>query len=253
MKLYLLTSAVLFSAGAYAQNDLVATTDSMMSYNLKEVVVSNASPEVILGELNAKSKKGQSITATSRQAYYFENGLKDENTYLKTMLFKVQKVKHATKAYIRLYKKRDYVQDSYHPETSEKSSYDSFIPGEPIATPDIVVYLEPGQKGIVEIDLSQYKIEMPAEGLFLSLEGNGYFDADGKEIEGLKGKELTWIDFHPTTLDNYCDWLNPIGTQSWFWVNTNKWLKQDYKEVLKSNVPAKALKAPNFGLKVERR
>jgi hypothetical protein len=89
--------------------------------------------------------------------------------------------------------------------------------------------------------------------LFLSLEGSGYFDADGKEIEGLKGKDLTWIDFHPTTLDNYCDWLNPVGTQSWFWVNTNKWLKQDYKEVLKSNVPAKALKAPNFGLKVERR
>ena len=114
-----------------------------------------------------------------------------------------------------------------------------------------MVYIEPGQKGVIEVDLTMYGIKMPAEGLFLSLEEGSYYDAEGHLVNGLSPKEYTKVVFHPTVTDNYCSWINPLDTENWFWINTNKLLKTDYEEVFKQKAPKKELVAPNFGLKVE--
>lgn len=249
MKPHLLATAALLSTALYAQDNLIADSAQITNYNLSEVVVSNTTGEMLLGELDAKSKKGSTITADSKAAYYFENSTEEEGLHLKSMLFKVQKVKYKTEARIRFYKKHDYAQEVYMKEG--KKTYASFIPGEEIESKDIVIYLEPGQKGIIEIDLLKNGIKLPAEGLFVSLEGVGYYDTDGKAIEGLKSKDLTWIDFHTSTTDNYCGWINPQGTENWFWVNINKWIKSDF-EFFEKEVPKKSLTAPNFGLKVTR-
>jgi hypothetical protein len=258
MKPIILASALLFSAGLFAQDNVIAATvtannETLATYSLNEVKITNTPDELLLGELDAKSKKGRVIGQDNKIAYYFENTFADESGYLKTMLFKVQKVKYKTEARLRLYKKRDYVQEVYPPGSNTKESYDSFIPGDAIATDEIVVVLEPGQKGIIEIDLSKYGIVMPADGLFVSLEGVGYFDESGKAVTNLKAKEWTWVDFHPTVTDNYCEWINPQNTNSWFWINTNKWIKSDFAIVFKKEPSKKILTAPNFGLKVERR
>lgn len=255
MRTLLLASAVLLSTAIHAQNNLVAVDDSVnkeniQSYQIKEVLISEMR-EVLLGELDVKSKKGFNIAKDSKHAYYFENTVGSEGVFLKTMLFKVQKVKHKTKAHIYLYKKHDFIQRAYF--ESDSISYPSFIPGEKIGTKEIVVNMEPGQKGIIEVDLTKYNIEMPAEGLFVSLEGVGYYDENGNEITGLKQKEMTWIDFHPTTTDNYCGLAITQGIDKAFWVNNNKWLKSDFKNVFKKEPSKKILIAPNFGLKVGRK
>lgn len=251
MKPLLFASAVLFSAALNAQDTAMAVSYSTDDTNYSVSKAASPNGEILLGELDAKSKKGQTITSHSKAAYYFENDTKEEGVILQSMLFKVQKVKYKTEARIRLYKKKDYMQEVCHKDGT-KTSYASFIPGEQIATKEIVVNIEPGKKGVVEIDLAKYNIVMPAEGVFVSLEGMGYYDINGKAIEKPESKDLTWIDFHPTTTDNFCDWINPQGTDDWFWVNTNKWRKSDF-EFFKKDVPKKALVAPNFGLKVARK
>lgn len=255
MKTLLLTSTLLLSAVTYSQDNLVAADDSvknenMLSYQLNEVVISEMK-EILLGELDAQSKKGMNIAKGSKHAYFFENTVGSEGVFLKTMLFKVQKVKYKTEARIYLYKKHDYMQELY--VDSGTISYPSFIPGDKIETKEIVVYLEPGQKGVIEVDLSKYDIAMPAEGLFVSLEGVGYSDTKGNEITGLKPKEMTWIDFHPTTSDSYCGLAMTQGSEKTFWINNNKWIKADFKYAFKKEPSKKILTAPNFGLKVGRK
>lgn len=256
MKILLVASAILLSTVSYSQDNLIAADDSVKSekelrYRLNEIEVSNRDSEIVLGELDIKSKKGMAIAADGKIACYFKNTVGDD-VLIKSMLFKVQKVKYRTEAHIRLYKKHDYMQDLYS-QDGATVSYASFIPGEQIVTEEIVVFIEPGQKGVVEVDLTKYAIEMPAEGLFVSMEGTGYFDAEGRELKGLDPKEMTWVDFHPTATDNYCEWSATQGTQSRFWSNINKRIKKDFEIVFKKEPSKKILRAPNFGLKVARK
>lgn len=256
MKSIVLTSAVLFTASLFAQGDMVAdanfaNTGKIETYSLNELVINNPFNEVVLGELNNKSKKRYFVAPAERITCYFENTVGE--SYLKSFFVKVQKVKFKTEARIVFYKRHNYIQEYYAPDGGMKPAYESFIPGEQIAAEEIIVTFEPGQKGIVEFDLSKYKIAMPAEGLFVSLQDGNYFNADGKVISNadVKLKDKTWVAFHPTTADNYREWANPQGTQSWFWINTNKRIKNDFEVVFKK-VPSKSiLVAPNFGLKVE--
>lgn len=241
MKSNVLTSAMLLSTAIYAQNQDVAFT-STSENNISSYT--SVSEDVLLGEFNAKSKKSKGL---GKDAYFFENNMGD-GVSLKSFLFKVDEVEYRTKAYIRFYEKKEYVQDLY--VENETVSYPSYIPGSEIQTKEITVDIKPGQKGTVEIDLSEYNITMPAEGLFVSLELMGYFDAEGNAITGLKSKDLTSIDIHPTTTDNYCGWTVPQGKEKGFWINSNKWIKADFKYAFKKEPSKKILTAPNFGLKV---
>lgn len=241
MKSVVPAMAMLLSTAAYAQNQ-----DMALNSIPNAIVASYAwSPnDVVLGEFNAKSKQSKGL---GKDAYYFESSV-GERVSLQSFLFKVDKVKHTTKAYVRFYEKKEYIQDVY--VENDTISYPSYIPGNAVYTKEIAIILHPGQKGIVEVDLSEYNIIMPEGGLFVSLELMGYYDADGKAITGLKYKDLTLIDIHPTTTDNYCGWSVVQGSDTGFWINSNKMIKTDFKYVFKTEPSKKILTAPNFGLVV---
>lgn len=242
MKLILLAAAVLFGATVSAQNQDVALNSAPQ--NLIGSYASS-SQDVLLGEFDVKSKKSQGM---GKDACFFENNI-GEGVVLKSFLFKVDKAKHTAKANIRLYEKKEFIQELY--VESDTVTYPSFIPGNEIPAKDIVVTIAPGQEGVVEIDLSEYNITMPAEGLFVSLELIGYFDAEGNAMTGLNPKkDLTRIDFHPTTADNYCGWAKVQGREGGFWMNRNKWTKADFKYAFKKEPHKNILTAPNFGLKI---
>lgn len=244
MKPFLFLTLALLSAALNAQGTVSADTiKETISYRLDEIVISNMTEEAALGEPDEKSKKTQVLSPDIKAAYYFENTV-GERTYLKTVMFKVGKVKHKTEVHIRLYKKQDYEQGIYADGKVKEAV--TVMPGKQIDADDIVVYLEPGQKGVVEVSLLEYDIEMPKDGLFVSVEGAGYYDADGKKLQNLKVKELTWLEFHNTKSDNFCVWAKDRG-----WDNINRRIKNDF-ESFKKEVPKKILKAPNYGLKVVR-
>lgn len=251
MKTILLASTVLLGAAAYSQNNLVAADDSvakenMLSYQLNEVVISEMK-EILLGELDVKSKKSRAV---GQDAYYFENSTQGKGFFLESFLFKVERAKYRTKLQVHLYKKKDFVQEVY--TDGGTVSYPSFIPGDEIKTKDIVVYIDPGQKGLVEVDLLQFEVVIPVDGIFVSLELISYLDENGAIIKRsvYKEKELTTIDFHPTTNDNYCGIAMTQGSEKTFWINNNKCIKTDFKYAFKKEPSKKILVAPNFGLKV---
>jgi len=243
MKYILTAFGLLFSAGLFAQNPDVALNsvpNTVESY-------SPPSDDTILGEFNEKSKKSHGL---GKDAYYFENTM-GEGVALKSFLFKVDDITYNTKVYVRLYEKKEYKQDLY--VENDTISYASYIPGDAISTKEIIVNIEPGQKGVVEVDLSVYDVTMPQDGLFVSLELKGYFDAKGNAVTKLKSKNLTRIDFHPTTTENYCGWAEVQGQEGGFWMNRNKWTKADFKYSFKKEPSKSILIAPNFGLKVARK
>jgi len=254
MKTLLLASTVLLGTAVYAQNTLVAVDDSvnnanLQSYQIKEVVISDMR-EILLGELDAKSKKSKPV---GRDAYYFENKTQGNNFFLESFFFKVDRAKYRTKLQVHLYKKKNYTEEVYL-ETGTLT-YPSFVPGDEIKTEDIIVYINPGRKGLVEVDLLQFDIVIPMDGVFVSLELISYLDESGAVIKRskFKEKELTTIDFHPSTTDNYCGTASVYGTDDEFWINSNKRLRTDYIYAFKKEAPEKMLVAPNFGLKVGRK
>lgn len=250
-KSLLFITAILFTTVLFAQGNVVdaadtANADKMTTYSLKEVVI-NAPGEILLGEFNDKSRKGQGL---GKEAYYFENSI-GEGAVLKAFLFKVYRARYNTKLNVRFYEKKEFMQDVY--VDNDTISYASYIPGNEIKTKEITVNIEPGQKGTVEIDLSGYDIIMPQNGLFVSLELMGYFDERGNAVKGIKYKDMTRIEFHPTTTDNYCALAQVQGRDETFWINCNKSIKADFKYGFKHEPSKSILVAPNFGLKVVRK
>lgn len=240
MKSIVLASALFFGAALSAQSQDVALNtahNEVASYT-------SSAQDILLGEFDVKSKKSKAL---AKDAYYFENNM-GEGIFLKMFLFKVDKARHHTKVNIRLYEKKEFVQDVY--VEYDTISYPSYIPGNEIATKEITVDIKPGQDGVVEVDLSKYDIAMPAEGLFVSLELTGYFDEEGNAITTFKSKDLTKIDIHPTTTDNYCGLASIWGADKTFWINNNKSIKADFKYAFKKEPSKSILTAPNFGLKV---
>ena len=121
-----------------------------------------------------------------------------------------------------------------------------YIPGDELLSENIIFYVETGKKGIVEVDLSAYTIEMPPEGVFAGIECLAYYDATGIVAVSKINKPIK-IEFHKTKTDNYAVM---ISLQNPFWMNRNKWLKNDFENVFKTEPGADQLLAPTFGLKV---
>lgn len=247
MKKILLTSLLLLTGLTYAQDNPVASVDNPASENRVNEVLVAKNDGFLLGELDVKSKKSRPV---GKDAYYFENSIPGKFFLLWSFSFKVEQVKYKTKLQVHLYKKKDFVQEVYTDEGTV--TYPSFVPGDEIETKDIIVYVDPGQKGLVEVDLSSFGIVIPLDGVFVSLELVNYLDENGVAIQRPKFKrnELTTIEFHPSITDNYCGRAGIYGTDTEFWINSNKSLKADFKYSFKKEVPQKMLVAPNFGLRV---
>jgi hypothetical protein len=209
---------------------------------LDEVVLTTGKP-TILGEYYAKQKKYLTLNKQYIASCYFQNTL-GGRPVVQSIFFKVDKVYQKTAVRIHLYSRHDYTQSSYHPETNEKSSYQTFIPGEELLLDNLIYYIEPGAKREVEIDLSEYDVEMPAEGLFAAIECLGYYDDSNKLTDA--AIKPTKIEMHYTDTDNYAGMFIKHNS----WRNINRWIKHDFEMVIKATPGKKSLLAPTFGLEV---
>lgn len=220
------------------------------SYQLDEVVIANKKiiDTLLLGDFDEKRKGTLPLHIQNEVALFFENNFEEE-VALQTFLFKVWRIKYKTAIRLRLYKKRIFKSYHFLPDDPKKLRYyfDTIIPGDDLLGENIIIYLDPQKKEIIELDLSQYNIKIPKEGVFVSLECLGYFDEDNNPIVLNKNK-LSEIEMHTTKKDNYCAvWTTGIVKH---WVNQNQHLKIDYEYALKTEIPKSVLKEPTFGLKV---
>lgn len=227
-----------FSSIGYENADVkkLAITDNKVLLNaksikLKEIVVSASKKSTpILGEFEGKRKKYISVNRENQFASYFENR-DHQKLMLKSFLFKVSKVKDKTVLRIHVYRKMEY-NKIIHPDIA-------------IQEKDIVKILEPGTKGVVEVNLAEYAIEMPDDGVFIGIEGLASYDKSGNPYSDID--ELTQIEAHQSESETYCvkyKILNDV------WININEWLKRDYPLTFKKEINKNMLFVPSFGLKV---
>lgn len=212
-----------------------------ISYELNEVTVSGLADPVTIGEIDSEKNKLLNLTQQHMAAYFFENTY-GQPVFITSFLFKADKIKYRTAVRVRMFAKHDYVQDIY--VGKEKHSYDSFIPGKDLLAENIIVYLDPQKKGVIEIDLSGYNLMLPDEGAFFAVECLDYYDKAGDRTDFVD--KPTSLEMHISETDNYCLRYNLKG----MWVNINKWIRGDYKYAFRQEVNKKALWAPSYGLKV---
>ncbi|GGB69466.1 hypothetical protein GCM10007424_06800 [Flavobacterium suaedae] len=221
------------------------------SYQLDEVVITNKKviDTLLLGELKEKKKGVLPLYIQNEVAVFFKNDF-ERDVALKTFLFKTWRIKYKTAIRLRLYKKRIFKTYHLSPNDPEKKKnyYNTVIPGEDLLGENIIIYLDPQKKEIIEVDFSQYNIPIPKGGVFISVECLGYYDENGNAINPDKNK-LSELEMHTTTVDNYCIKYTNITR---FWVNENQHYKIDYKYINNKEAPRNVLRSPTFGLKVVR-
>ncbi|MDV6169096.1 hypothetical protein R1T16_11725 [Flavobacterium sp. DG1-102-2] len=125
----------------------------------------------------------------------------------------------------------------------QKNSVGEDTPGEDILTKDLVYYLDEDTKGLVEISLDEISVEMPADGVYVALEGLGSYDANDKAENNGFIPEM-FQTYEPIHCYNYDSFKRSIG-----WVNNNQRMARDEK-AMNMNLSKKSFLAPSFGLKV---
>lgn len=211
---------------------------------LKEVVIKKGKCPILLGEFDRKIKRYLTLKVQNQITYFFEN-TKIDTCYLQTFLFKSKKVKTKTAIRVHLYTKKIDTLAYKVIENGVKKTlfFTTLIPNDEIENQEIIIHLEPNQKGIITIDLKKYDIQMPKEGLFVGIECLAYFDRNNKQIDQVDFP--TEIEAHLTQKNNYCvkHKLHDIG-----WNNENDRVKRDFQLVFRNSDPSKSLFAPTVGL-----
>lgn len=203
------------------------------SYQVEEVVISGTTLQTT-GHLDEKSSFYKYI-GTGETALFIENEF-NKPVFIKSVLFKVKNVNIAFAYRIHFYRKTNL---TYKVKESSKE-FTQNIPDEHIEIPQVFI-LEPDTKGLVEINVSDYFVELPEDGIWVSIEPIGAINEN--EISRKRDNGLT-IEFHLTKKENYCYKMFVGG-----WFNNNHILKRDFEVVFKKNPRKKDLIAPSFGLK----
>jgi len=203
--------------------------------------------DTILGQYNVKRSGKGSIIVQSQIAVFFENPFHEEMP-LKEFRVKIHKVKYKTAVRIHFFCRRDYVQKLYLPNDPEKKyvPHDSFVPSDDITGQNIIAYVMPGDKEF-KINLLDYNITLPYDGVFAGIECIGYFDQEEKSIT-VENKNLTQLEYHETSYDNYCEKIKLHGG---FWLNVNKHLKAD-TFMMGVTLDRDSYQAPTMGLVVSK-
>lgn len=197
---------------------------------LPEVLV-NKKASLEIGYINKKKvklKHNLSIGKFIQIAEFIENPFKAP-VLIKSFSFKLIEVRGRPIYRLHLYRKH---------ETEN-------IPGEDILTKDLVYSLNEEAKGLVEIDLAEYGVELPPDGIYIALEGLGSYDKNGNPDEN------GGFDFEMFLTDEYIHFYKYEffkGPQGW--INRNEQLKND-EEYMGKKIWKKSFNAPCFGLKVE--
>lgn len=195
---------------------------------LEEVVVTNKD-FLNLGFINNQKSKNIIGVSDGLEVAVFINNEFDYPVKINSIQFNVKKIKSRVAYRIHLYKK------------SENNLY----PKEELLIDNKIEYLEIDTKGLVNVNLSEYNIILPKEGVFLSIEGIG-----GNNTTSTKSKKnLIQFETHISELEIYQErnYKNNIG-----WININKWLPDNYKKTFNKEYDKRKLFVPSFGLKVQK-
>lgn len=201
--------------------------------------------DTLIGEYNVKRYKKMPLAIQNQMAVFFENPFRNE-VPLKELRLKAHMVKYKTAIRIHFFCRYDYVQKLYITGDPDKKfvPHDSFIPGDEITNRDIITYIIPGDKEL-NINLLDYNIILPYDGIFAGIECLGYFDESGEPIN-IESKHATQLQFHKTNLDNYCVKIKLGGG---FWKNENRHMKAD-TFMMGVTLDKDSYQAPTMGLVV---
>lgn len=201
------------------------------AFILDEVVISGLTDVVTVGYTNMKKLNFSGTAEGFQDAVYIPNNLGKE-TYIKSFLFKIVESKSRFAYRLHFY----------------KPSKDKRHPAREITRANIVRFIEKGTKGLADIDVSEYKVAFPTDGVYVSVEGLGSCDANGKIIE-TKYSYITYEDFQSAE-PIFCH--QPEFFIRTGWINENERTLRDFKENYKTEAPKELLRVPQFGLKVYR-
>lgn len=220
---------------------------------LKEIELSeNIKESIIIGDLTKNNIKKRQLAFLEKVAWakYFPNQ-NSKNYTIKSILLNLFEVKYRTAIGLKFYKKKVY--ETYkinYKDNNKKVLTSTIIPGEEITTKNSFFYIEKNTKGIFEIDLSDLDLEIPEDGVFVSIYLLDYYDENGNEIEIKNVNNKTKIKTNKTREENYCQKEFLLdGTE---WINVNNWFKCDELYFFKNLRPYYSkFSEPTFAIKVK--
>jgi hypothetical protein len=192
---------------------------------LNEVVIQNKKKSFsFLGHSTKKRKISISGSKGFEICEFIENPYKTEKT-IKSFLFKIKRRKdYKTAVRIHFYKKLDT----------------KLEPNNEILKQDVVYYFDGKIKELVEVDVSNYNIELPSEGAFIGIEWLGILNEKGDFVEDLENWNDTSIELNDEISNPITFIKSRYGQTKWH--NTEK---------MKADI-AKFKNFPNasFGIKI---
>lgn len=197
---------------------------------LDTVTVTGDAPTVLIGHSGKEQSGVWGVSRNTQSAVYIESPFKVP-VLIKSFIFRPVKVEQRCAYRIHFYKERECP-----------------APGDnDLMQRDTIFYIEKGTKGVVELDLSSFAIEMPPEGIYASIEGLGGFNTVGDEYKTPERSGFSFESFHTWEFIYYFqpDYLNGTG-----WININEMYRNDFTDFGVKKLKKKNFRAPSFGLRV---
>ena len=167
-----------FEKTKVSKNNIKNNTVFLTKQNieLEEVIINHKKIDLThIGENKTKKSiiNGVGLAKGNEIVQFIENYL-GKVTKLNSLYFVTGKVKNKAAFRVHIYK---------------KIKINTSIADEEIQTLNTIYYLEKDSDGRVEINLTQYDIDFPLEGLYIGLEGLGTIDANNQFVD-TKGQSL---------------------------------------------------------------
>lgn len=167
-----------FEKTKVSKNNIKNNTVFLTKQNieLEEVIINHKKIDLThIGENKTKKSiiNGVGLAKGNEIVQFIENYL-GKVTKLNSLYFVTGKVKNKAAFRVHIYK---------------KININTSIADEEIQTLNTIYYLEKDSDGRVEINLIQYDIDFPLEGLYIGLEGLGTVDANNQFVD-TKGQSL---------------------------------------------------------------
>ncbi len=200
------------------------------TYQLDEVIInSNVNQkDLLVGYSKEKKTMFYGVSKGIITAVYIKNS-HQVAARIKSFVFNILKCKHRFACRLHFYE-LDLL---------------TGIPGKELLTDDFVFFVEKGEKGAKEINLSKLNLVFPNGGVCVGVEGLGACDAEGNLLpiaasllfESFISQEMIYFE-------------RPVLFNNKGWDNVNKRVLHDYTEVLKTEASSDAYRVPSFGLTI---
>jgi hypothetical protein len=180
-----------------------------------------------LGFCNLKKKLNLSSHKGSEIVVFIYNNFKKAKE-INSILFKIRRhEKYKTAVRIHLYKK----------------AYDRIYPGAEIFTEDIIQFLDGKLKGLVEVNVSKYRLELPFDGVFVGIEWLGIVDKNtGEFVEITENSSDTSVELNDEINQPLTFMRNNLKNINW---SDTERLKNNFVKIKYKNYPN-----ASFGIKI---